>query len=78
MLQLVYLNLTSPRKDEGLFNGWKEKQKSSIQFMMLDPTTAFIDTVFNTLYKAHPLTPVNFPKAEDFDKIDLVFVCGYS
>ena len=71
MLQLVYLNLTAPRKDEGLFNGWKEKQKTSVQFMMADPTTAFIDTVFNTLYQGQPLAPVNFPKADDFDKIDL-------
>ncbi len=74
MLQLVYLNLTAPRKDEGLFAGWKEKQKSSAQFMMADPTTAFIDTVFTTLYQDQPLAPVNFPKVEDFDKIDLARV----
>ncbi len=71
LLQLVYLNLTSPRKDEGLFTGWKEKQKTTVQFMMADPTTAFIDTVFNTLYKGQPLAPVNFPKAADYDKVDL-------
>lgn len=74
MLQLVYLNLTAARKDEGLFNGWKEKQKASVEFMMADPTTSFIDTVFNSLYQGQPLAPVNFPKAEDFDKIDITRV----
>jgi zinc protease len=74
MLQLVYLNLTAPRKDEGLFNGWKEKQKTSVQFMMADPTTAFIDTVFNTIYQSQPLAPVIIPKSEDFDKINLARV----
>ncbi len=71
MLQLVYLNLTAPRKDEGLFNGWKEKQKTAVQFMLADPTSAFVDSVFNFIYKNQPLAPVNFPKAEDFDRTDI-------
>jgi zinc protease len=71
MLQLVYLNATSPRKDEALFNGWKDKQKAQMQFALADPQTAFIDTFYNVLYQKNPLAPVVLPKPNDFDKIDL-------
>ncbi|MEN9600265.1 MAG: hypothetical protein RL596_2589, partial [Bacteroidota bacterium] len=71
MLQLLFLNFTNIRKDEALFNGWKEKQKSQVQFMMSDPTTAFIDSVYKTLYANQPLAPSVLPTAEAFDKINL-------
>ena len=71
MLQLVYLYLTSPRKDEALFNGWKEKQKSGVQFAMQDPQTAFIDTFYQTLYQKNALMPVIVSKPYYFDSIDL-------
>lgn len=71
MLQVVNLYFTSPRKDESLFNGWKEKQKSQMQFAMADPQTAFIDTFYQTLYQKNPLAPVIIPKPEHFDKINL-------
>src|SRR4030095_14227764 len=51
MLQLVYLYLTTPRNDEALFNAWKEKQKSAVQFALQDPQTAFVDTFYQTLYQ---------------------------
>ncbi len=71
MLQLMYLYFTNIRKDEALFNGWKEKQKSQVQFMMADPTTAFIDSVYKVLYAGNPLAPSAIPSAEDFNKINL-------
>ena len=71
MLQLVYLFCTSPRKDEGLFNAWKEKQKSAVQFAMQDPQTAFIDTFYQTLFQRNALTPVIVPKPYYFDSISL-------
>ncbi len=71
MFQLLYLYFTNVRKDEGLFNGWKEKQKSQVQFMMADPTSSFIDSVYKVMYAQNPLAPTVFPKAEDFDKINL-------
>ncbi|MEO8713092.1 MAG: insulinase family protein, partial [Parafilimonas sp.] len=71
MLQLVYLYLTSPRKDEGLFNAWKEKQKSSVQFALQDPQTSFVDTFYQTLYQKNPLTPVIIAKPYYFDSINL-------
>jgi len=71
MLQLVYLYLTSPRKDDALFNAWKEKQKSAVQFAMQDPQTVFVDTFYQTLYQKNALTPVIVPKPYYFDSIDL-------
>lgn len=71
MLQLTHLYLTAPRKDEALFNGWKEKQKSTSQFAMADPQTAFIDSLFRAIYNNDPLTPVNVPRPEYFDQINL-------
>ena len=71
MLQLVYLYLTSPRKDEALFNAWREKQKSAIAFAMQDPQTAFIDTVYQTYYQKNSLMPVIVPRPYYFDSINL-------
>ncbi len=71
MLQLNYLYLTAPRKDEALFNSWKEKQKTAMQFAMSNPQTAFIDTVFHTVYNNSPLAPVIIPKPENFDEVKL-------
>ncbi|HRI21169.1 MAG TPA: insulinase family protein, partial [Panacibacter sp.] len=70
MLQLAYLYINSPRKDEALFNAWKEKQKSATQFAMANPQTAFIDTLYKTLYQKNPLAPSGISKPEDFDNID--------
>ena len=71
MLQMGYLYLTNPRKDEALFNAWKEKQKSSIQFAMSDPQTAFIDSVYQVMYQKNPLAPVAVPKPAYYDAINL-------
>jgi len=71
MLQMVNLYLTAPRKDATLFNGWKQKQKSQMEFAMADPQTAFVDTAFKVLYQKNPLSPIVVPRPEDFDKIDL-------
>jgi zinc protease len=71
MLQITNLYFTAPRKDEMLFNGWKEKQKSQMEFAMADPQTAFIDTAYQVMYQKNPLAPIVVPRPEDFDKINL-------
>lgn len=71
MLQLVHLYLTSPRRDEGLFTAWRDKQKTAMQFAMADPQTAFVDSVFGAIYNRHPLAPVAIPKPEYFDQVNL-------
>ncbi len=71
MLQLVYLYLTEPRKDAGLFKAYKEKQVSMLQFLSSNPKAAFYDTTINRLYNNNPLAPMVFPKPEDFDNLNL-------
>ena len=71
LLQLTYLYATSPRKDEDLYNAWKEKQKSATQFALSDPQTAFIDTFMQVRYNNNPLAPISIPSPSDFDKTNL-------
>ncbi|HVF98109.1 MAG TPA: insulinase family protein [Flavisolibacter sp.] len=71
MLQLTHLYLTAPRKDEGLFTAWRDKQKTAVQNIMADPQTAFVDSLFGTLYNRHPLAPIAIPKPEYFDQVKL-------
>lgn len=71
MLQLMYLKLTSPRKDKGLFDAFVKKQKMQLQFMSANPQVAFIDTLFNTLYNNNPLANPPIPKPEHYENIDM-------
>ena len=71
MLQLVNLYITQPRKDEGLFNAYKEKQISMTQFMMSNPQAGFADTVTKVLYDNNPLAKIRIPKKADYDAINL-------
>ena len=71
MLQLVNLYVTQPRKDEGLFNAYKEKQIGMTQFMMSNPQAGFADTVTKVMYDNNPLAKIRVPKKADFDAINL-------
>lgn len=71
MLQLTYLYFTAPRKDTSLFNSFIQKSKSQTALLGANPQTAFVDTVYKTLFGNNPLGPVAIPKAENYDKINL-------
>lgn len=71
MLQAVNLYITSPRRDEALFNAYKEKQVSMVQFISSNPRAAFMDTMVKALYNNNPLARMVFPKAADYDKLNL-------
>lgn len=71
LMKLIYLNATQPRKDEALFNAFKTKQKTMLQFMSANPQVSFFDTTIKSLYGGNPLAKMIFPHPEDFDKIDL-------
>lgn len=71
LFQLTYLYFTAPRKDTGLFNSYIQKNKSQFANIMADPQTAFIDTMYKTLYNNNPLAPVGVPRAENYDKVKL-------
>ncbi|RYZ56139.1 MAG: insulinase family protein [Sphingobacteriales bacterium] len=71
LLQLMYLRLTAPRIDESLFKAYVDKQKTQIQFLTQNPQISFFDTTLNVLYKNNPLAPVPFPKAKDFEELNM-------
>lgn len=71
LMQLVYLSITQPRKDEALFKAYQEKQKTQYTFMSANPQIAFIDTTISTLYNKNPLARIAIPKPAYFDAINL-------
>ena len=71
MLQLTYLQIMQPRKDEALFKAFKDKQNAMLQFMMGNPQAAFADTMVKTLYNNNPLARMIIPKKADFDALNL-------
>ncbi len=71
LMQVTYLQITQPRKDEDLFKAYKEKQKTMIGFMSGNPQAAFVDTAIKTLFNNNPLARMVIPKASDFENINL-------
>jgi zinc protease len=69
-LQMVYLYLTQPRKDEGAFKSFVSKNKSQLQFIKQDPQAWFQDTMTNIVYNNNPWAQA-IPAPEDFDKLNL-------
>jgi len=71
LLQLTYLQLTEPRKDEGLFNGFIGTMKMQLMFMGKNPQVAFVDTLTKTLYHNDPLRPIQIPTTDDVARINM-------
>lgn len=71
MFQLVYLKLTSPRKDTSLFKSFVQKYKAQLAMLGANPEAVFVDTTINTYYNNSPFTPINVPKATYFDSINV-------
>ena len=71
MMQLLYLNLTSPRRDESLFKSYKSRQITSIEFMTANPRVAFFDTTVKVLYENNPMARMVIPRPADFEKINM-------
>lgn len=71
MFQLLYLKLMHPRTDEALFNAYKEKQITQLQFLTANPQLGFVDTLFTVLYNNNPLAPSPLPKPEHYNAIKL-------
>ena len=71
MFQLVYLNVTAPRKDTSLFRSFVQRNKSQFANLGANPNASFIDTLYKSLYNNDPLAPVAVPNSAYYDKIDL-------
>ncbi|MGN6418885.1 MAG: M16 family metallopeptidase [Pseudobacter sp.] len=71
LFQLIYLQMTAPRKDMELFNSFIQRNKSQFANLAANPEAAFADSMYNTIYQRNPLAPIRVPKVEYFDKINL-------
>lgn len=71
MLQLLYLHVTAPRRDTGLFNSFIQKNKSQLAMLAANPQAAFADSFYKVMYDHHPLAPVAVPHSEYFDSVQL-------
>ena len=71
MLQLTYLQIMQPRKDEALFNAFKDKQSMMVKFMSSNPQAAFMDTTMKVMSNNNPLGRMVIPTPADFEKLNL-------
>ncbi|MCU6432381.1 insulinase family protein [Undibacterium sp. Jales W-56] len=70
LFQLLYLRMTSPRKDEELFKAYISKAQDATKNTMASPESIFNDALISTLFNQHPRLVLT-TKPEDFTKIDL-------
>lgn len=54
MMQLLYLKLTAPRKDEAAFASYITRLKEGLRNQDMDPNTAYSDSIVATLYGNNP------------------------
>lgn len=69
LLQLNYLQLTEPRKDEELLKGFVGKMSTQLKFVKANPQIAFVDTMIKVAYNNDPKTPMIFPTEADLKSI---------
>jgi zinc protease len=70
MLQLLYLRMTSPRRDDALYKAFVSRGQDGAKNTMSRPEAVFEDTAAATLYGNHPRLN-RMAKPEDFAHIDL-------
>lgn len=71
LFQLVYLKLTSPRRDTSLFRGFIKKIESQVAQLKMDPANAFQDSLNKVLYHNDSNAPVTIPSIADIDALDI-------
>ncbi len=67
LLQLVYLNFTSVRKDKNAYNRFVSAYLTSLENAALDPNTAYYDSINGISYGYHPR--ILLQNVETFKKI---------
>ena len=70
LFQLLYLRLTSPRKDESLFKAFINNSQDWAKNDKENPESVFYDLVQTTVYDNHPRLAL-MAKPEDFTHVDL-------
>jgi zinc protease len=76
MLQLLYLRMTSPRRDDTLFKAFVSRSQDSAKNAMARPESVFEDSAIAALYNDHPRLQ-RMAKPEDFTHIDLDKAAGF-
>lgn len=71
MLQLLYLQLTAPKKDEALYKGFVNTTKTQLQFLGSNPQVAFIDTLGKALYNNDPRRPIMVPTIGAIERLNM-------
>jgi zinc protease len=70
LFQLLYLQLTSPRKDENLFKAFINNSQDWAKDNKASPESVFYDLIQTTIYNNHPRLAL-MPKPEDFSHVEL-------
>jgi zinc protease len=70
MLQLVYLQMTQPRKDVAIYSAYVDRQRELAQNNLARPESVFYDTVTATLYNNSPRV-LRAARPADFDQLAL-------
>src|SRR6185369_3619842 len=70
MLQLAYLQMTQPRRDQALFDVFIDKQQEQARNALARPDAVLVDTMRTTLYGNHPRVALT-PRPEELDGIRL-------
>ena len=68
MMQLVYLQFTSPRKDSIAYNSFMNRYRTQLEGKEKDPSTNLSDTLLVAMYNHHPRA-ISL-KPDDLNKID--------
>ena len=67
LFELIYLAVTNPRSDNESFQSFVTRMKADLENTMLDPSTAFNDSIVKVTYGNHPRA-ISL-KPEDLDSI---------
>lgn len=70
LLQLNYLELTAPRLDQNLFNGFVSKMQMQLKFIKSNPQAAFVDSLVTVMYNNSPLRPVVIPSETEMKSLN--------
>ncbi|MBV8667037.1 MAG: insulinase family protein [Burkholderiaceae bacterium] len=70
MLQMLYLRVTSPRRDEELFKSYVARAQEGAKNALASPDAIFWNDTRDVLYKHHPRR-ATIARPEDFARIDL-------
>lgn len=70
LFQLLYLQMTAPRKDDELFKSFVQRNQSQFANLAANPEAAFADSMYKVIFQNNPLAPIRVPHVEYFDKIN--------